>query len=164
LKSVKHNIESLLYEVRDAIISLNVEESLGRFLLEDIELAGECFKEKNILSVNNCLAALVGKLQTYVLFTHGQHPEIERLLISIHHLQQSLIRLPVCIIGPTGATGPAGPAGPIGLMGATGPAGSQASGRTTTFIASSYPAYGLPITKTTGVEPSVVDLRSHIVT
>ncbi|HEX2954763.1 MAG TPA: hypothetical protein VHR47_12380 [Bacillota bacterium] len=82
--------------------------------------------------VTNCLGVLVGKLQTYIIFSPRICSFMEKLLIHIHYLQQKLIKLPVCIVGPpgaagaTGATGPSGPAGipgPIGPAGATGPVG-----------------------------------------
>jgi hypothetical protein len=152
LKSSRHNMESLLLEIHGKITSLNVEEDFRQGLLEDTELAVECFKEKNILSVINCLVAIIGKLQTYVLFFHGNHSEIEKLLICIHNLQQNLIRLPICIIGPTG---------PMGATGATGP---TAPGETTTIITSSCPVSCFATSKPAAAKSGPVDLRSHIVT
>lgn len=125
--SSKHNIEGLLLEIRDQILNLNVEEDFKQILLEDIELAIHCFKEKNILCVINCLGVLVGKLQTYLIISTCSPSVIEKLLVCIHHLQQILIKLPICMTGPSGPPGPPGPmgpAGPVGPMGPTGPAGT----------------------------------------
>jgi hypothetical protein len=166
LKSAKHKIESLLLEIQGEILSLNVEEDFRHILVEDIELAVACFKEKNILSIINCLAVLVGKLQTYCIFSCCQHAEIEKLLICIHRLQQILIRLPVCIIGPTGATGATGPGGshghtgPIGATGATGPSGATG---TTTVTTCTLPVSCFPIPKTVPAKPRFFDSSIHVV-
>lgn len=159
MKSSKRNIERLLREIHSAITSLNVEEDFRHTILRDIELAVEFFKEKNILSVLNCLAVLVGKLQTYVIFLRCHHSEIEKLLIRIHHVQQILIKLPVCAIGPTGPTGPAGTPGPMGPMGPTGPTGPSG---TTTIITSSSPGPCFPIPKKTSAK-SGIDLDTHVI-
>ncbi len=132
MRPSKHDIEAILLEIRAEIAALNIVEEFRCILLEDIELAIECFKEKNILCVINSLAVLVGKLQTHLIFSRCHDREVEKLLIDIHLLQQVLIRLPICIIGPTGpagatgATGPAGATGPEGKgeVGATGPTGA----------------------------------------
>ena len=127
MRPSKHDIEAILLEIRAEIAALNIVEEFRCILLEDIELAIECFKEKNILCVINSLAVLVGKLQTHLIFSRCHDREVEKLLIDIHLLQQVLIRLPICIIGPTGpagATGATGPAGTTGAIGATGPAGA----------------------------------------
>ena len=135
----KHKIERLLLEIRDEITGLNVEEEFRGAILEDIELALECFKEKNTLSVLNCLAVLVGKLQTYLILARCHYSVLEKVLTSIHCLQQILIKLPICIIGPTGPCGPAGPPGPSGPPGIPGPSGPPGTGGTTTIITCSYP-------------------------
>ena len=148
----KHTIETLLTEIHGEIAGLKVDEDFKELLLEDSELSILCFAEKNILSVLNCLTALVDTLHTHLILASSPDPVIKKLLFSIHHLQQMLIRLPVCIVGPTGAmgaTGPAGtcgPVGPIGPTGATGPAGTS---KTTTVITSCYPVSGYPIPKQT---------------
>jgi hypothetical protein len=167
LKSSKLNIENLLLEIHGEITSLNVEESFRHILLEDIELAVECFKEKNILSVLNCLGVLVVQLQTHVILSRCHYSVIEKLLISIHHLQQILIRLPVCIYGPTGptgatgATGPTGPPGPMGPAGATGPSGPAG---TTTIITSSSPVSCFSIPNKASAKSGYFDFSTHVVT
>ena len=163
MKSSKH-IESLLLEIHDEITSLNVEEDFKHTILEDIELAVECFKEKNILSVLNCLAVLVDKLQTFMILSRCHYSGIEKLLMRMHCLQQILIRLPVCIIGPTGATGPAGITGPMGPMGPTGATGPTGLGGTTIVTTSSSPVSCLPIPKKTSAKPSFFDFSTHVVT
>jgi hypothetical protein len=121
LKPSRFNIENLMLEIRDEITNLNAEEDFRHILLEDIKLAALCFKEKNILSVLNCLGVLAGELQSQVILSRCHYSVVEKLLTCIHRLQQLLIRLPVSIIGPIGPTGPAGP------IGATGPAGNLGS-------------------------------------
>jgi hypothetical protein len=164
LKSSKFNIESLLLEIHGEISSLNVEEGFRDILLEDIELAVECFKEKNILSVLNCLGVLVGKLQTHVILSCCHYSVIEKLLISIHRLQQILIKLPVCIVGPTGPTGATGATGPIGPMGPTGATGPTGPGGTTTIITSSSPVSGFPIANKASAKSGFFDFSTHVVT
>lgn len=163
MKSSRRNIESLLLEIHGEITSLNVEEDFKQTILKDIELAVECFKEKNILSVLNCLAVLTGKLQTYVIFSRCHHSEIEKLLIHIHCAQQILIKLPVCIIGPSGPTGPTGPAGPMGPMGPTGATGPTGPAGTTVITTSSSPGPCFPIPKKTAVKSGFIDLDTYIV-
>ena len=149
-------MERLLLEIHGGITSLNVEEDFRQILLEDIELAALCFKEKNILSVLNCLGVLVGKLQTHVILSRCHYSVIEELLLSIHRLQQILVKLPVSIIGPAGATGPAGIPGP---MGATGPTGTTAI-----ITTSSSPVSCVPILKEVSAKPGYFDFSTHIVT
>lgn len=166
MKPSKH-IESLLLEIHGEITGLNVEEDFRGILLEDIELACECFKEKNILCVINCLAVLADKLQTYLIFSRCYHQDIKKLLIEIHHLQQILIKLPVCIkgtTGTTGATGPCGPAGTPGPMGPMGPTGATGLPGTATIIMNSTPVSCYPITQKTPVKFGCFDSSIHMQT
>jgi hypothetical protein len=182
LKPSKLNVESLLLEIHGQIAGLDADEDFKQILLEDIDLATLCFKEKNILSVLNCLGVLAGQLQSRVILSQGHYlkstlvpaflpgqsqagtgptgaefeaqvedrPVTEKLLLCIHRLQQILIKLPVSMIGPTGATGPAGPMGPSG---ATGPGG------TTIISTSSY-----PVPQSVAVKSGYIDYGTHIVT
>jgi hypothetical protein len=154
LKASKFNSESLLLEIQGEIAQLNVEEDFRQLLLEDIELAALYFKERNTLSVLNCLAILAEKLQSHVILARCHYSVVEKLLTGVHRLQRILIKLPICIIGPTGptgatgATGPTGPMGPVGANGMTGPTGPAG---TTTITTSSYPVSGFPIPEKTPV-------------
>jgi hypothetical protein len=159
LKLSKFNIESLLFEIRAGISSLDVAEDFKHSLSADIELANLCFKEKNILSVLNCLGVLSSKLQTHVILSRCRYSVIEKSLLDIHHLQQLLIRLPLGICGPTGPTGPAGTPGPIGPPGATGPAGT-----TTIVTTSSAPIARLPIPQQAAAKSGYFDFTTHIIT
>jgi hypothetical protein len=162
LKSSKHNTESLLLEIQGEITSLNVGDDFRNSLVEDMELAIECFKEKNILSVLNCLAVLVGKLQTQVILSCYHSSVCEKLLLSIHRLQQILIKLPVCIDGPTGATGATGPAGTPGAMGPTGATGPNGPAGTTIITTNSSPVSRIPIPKGS-VKSEFFDFSTHVV-
>jgi hypothetical protein len=171
--SSKHDIKQLLLEIHAGIPGLNVEESFRHILLEDIELAITCFKEKNILSVLNSLAVLAGKLQTYVIFSRCHHLEIKKLLVTIHCLQQILIRLPICIIGPMGPTGPMGPMGPVGPKGPTGATGSTClpglvepieQAGTAMTISSSYPVSRFEIPEKAPIKPVSIDYNTYVVT
>ena len=163
----KLKIENLLLEIHGEITSLKVEADFRHILSEDIELAVLCFKEKNILCVLNCLTVLVGKLQSHVILSRCHYSVIEKLLISMHRLQQILIRLPVCTIGPTRTTGATGPAGipglmgPIDMTGSIGPAGSTV---TTTIISSPGPVSGFPILERASAKSGYFDFSTHIVT
>lgn len=169
MKLLKRTIENRLIEIRSEITSLNVVEDFRETLLEDIELAVECFKEKNILGVLNCLGVLADKLQTHVILSCCRYSVIEKLLLSIHCLQQILIKLPVSIIGPTGATGATGPTGPVGAtgcmgpMGPTGAMGPPGSVGITSIITSSCPVPCSPIPEIASPQPRTIDFSSHMV-
>lgn len=154
MKPLKFNIESLWDEIHGEISSLDVEEDFRHSILEDFELAVLCFKEKNTLSVLNCLAVIVGKLQTQAILSRCHFSVIENLLIRIYRLQQILIRLPICTVGPTG------PAGPMGATGATVPTGSL--GRTT-ITTSSFPVSGFPILNKPLAKSNYFDSSTHTV-
>ncbi len=168
MKPLKHTIESRLLEIHDQIAILDVAEGFRETLSEDIELATECFKGKNILGVLNCLGVLAGKLHTYVILSCCHYSVIKKLLLSIHCLQQILIKLPVTIIGPTGATGATGPTGPVGAtgcigpMGPTGATGSPGSAGITSIITSSFPVTCSPIPEIASVKPCTIDYSSHM--
>lgn len=157
MKPSKPDIESLLLEIQGEMIAVNVDEEFRRGIDKDIELAMESFKGKNILSVLNCLTVIVGKLHTYILSSGCHSSVLEKLLINIHRLQQILIRLPVCVMGPTGATG---------ATGATGPAGPVGPGGTMTAITSACSATGFPVSPKTPSKPrpGQFDGSSHTIT
>ncbi|HEX3043659.1 MAG TPA: collagen-like protein [Bacillota bacterium] len=168
------NIESRLVEILGGITGLNVEEDFRHALLEDIEMAALCFKEKNVQGVLNCLGVLVGKMHTYILLSRCRHLELEKLLICIHRVQQCLIRLPICIVGPsgpigaTGATGPAGPDGCPGPMGPVGETGPTGPGGTTTITTCSIPVSCFPsskkeVPKKEIPKPKYFDQRIHCI-
>lgn len=157
LKPSKLNIENQLLEIHGEIARLAVEENFQDSLLEDIELAAECFKEKTILSVLNCLTALIGKLQTHVILARCHYSVIENLLIRIHGLQQVLIKLPVCTYGDTE---PAKPLGSPEPTRATEPA--ELSG-TTTITTGSFSYSDLPIQKNASTKSGAIDYSSHTI-
>ncbi len=174
MKTYKFNIENSLLGIRGEIAGLNVAEDLRNSLLEDIDLAIESFKEKNILSTLNCLAVLTVKLQTHVILARCRYSLMEKLLPDIHDLQQTLIKLPVCATGPTGpvgatgATGATGAAGLVGIpgaeyMGPVSPAGTTPEGRTTTVVTSSYPVPDISITEKVSVKPIFIDYSTYVV-
>lgn len=114
-------------EIHNDITTLTVEEDFRQTVSRDIELAGEYFKEKNTLSVFNCLTVMINKVQSYLLLTQTHCAILRKILMGLHQLQDLLVKLPVCTVGATGATGPAGPPGTpgaIGPMGPTGPGGA----------------------------------------
>ncbi len=154
MKPSKLNFESQLLEIHGEITSLNVEEDFRHIILEDVELAIECFREKNILSVLNCLTALIGKLQTHVILDRCHYSVIENLLFKIHGLQQALIKLPVCTYG---AVGPVGPPGPTGATGPTGPSG------TTNITTGSLSYSDFPLQKKASAKSGTIDYASHTV-
>lgn len=164
MKLAKLKIESLLLEIRGQITGLNVEEDFKHTILENFELAAECFKEKNILGALNCLAVLAGQLQTHAIFSHCRDLLIEKLLISVHHLQQILARLPVRAIGSPGTTGPVEapePMKPVAEIGANDPAGTA---KTATVISTSYPISRFPIPEIVATQSGFFDFSTHIVT
>lgn len=164
----RSTVEKLFCKIHHKIVHVNVEEDFRKLLLEDIELAELCFREKNLLCVISGLAVLVGKLQTYVLFSPCHHPDIKMLLVSIHHLQHILSKLPICIIGPPGPVGPSGPPGPTGPQGPPGPSGPQgpqgpkgASGTTSVITTTSH--YRQPVPSCPPPKRPYRDYSTHIV-
>ncbi len=128
LKPSKVNIERIMAEIHNDLTTLAVEEDFRQTVLNDIQLAGEYFKEKNTLSVFNCLTVMINKFQSYLLLTQPRCAILRKILMGLHQLQDLLVKLPVCTVGATGATGPAGPpgtSGPTGPMGPIGPGGAQ---------------------------------------
>lgn len=169
MKPSKLNIENLWQEIHSEISRLDVAEDFRHNLLEDVELAVVCFKEKNTLSVLNCLSVLAGKVQSHVILSRCHYSVVEKLLTGIHHLQQILIRLPVCIIGPIGPTEPTGATGPAGTPGLKGPTGGigmtgpNGLAETTIVTTSSYPVSSLSIPEAVPVKSGYFDYRTHIV-
>ena len=162
MKASRFRIENLLDEICGQIGDLNVNPEFKQILWEDVELAKECFRGKNCLCILNCLGVLAGKLQTYLIFSSGCHHGFEKLLMNIHCLQQILLKLPVCIIGPAGPTGATGPAGPAGCMGATGPTGPGGS----TISTCSIPVSCFPNVKKapqSNPQSNYFDHRTHVV-
>jgi hypothetical protein len=115
--SSKQSIEGLIEEIRSKIGEFSPEEDFRDIISEDIELAAKCFNEKNIPGLVNCLTFLVARLHTSLIVSACPHPDITNLLFLLHDLQQILIKLPICIVGPSG------PRGATGATGATGPCG-----------------------------------------
>ena len=170
LKLPKYDVESLLLGIRGDIAGLEAAEDIRHVILEDIELALIYFKERNIISLVNCLAVLSDELQTrLVLMPNRSCPALEKILRGVHQLQQILIKLPLTIAGPagaTGATGPTGPAGPVGNAGSPGPAGpigATGPARTTTVMTSSCPATAYPIPRQTTPQAVFFDFSTHVV-
>lgn len=175
LKHSKFNVENLLQEIRAEITCLNVAEDFRDVILEDIELAILYFKEKNIISLANCLAVLVAQLQTQVILSRCRGSLMAKLLPDIHRLQQILMKLPVSVGGPVdtaaaGATDPAIAAETAEMPEVAGPGGASGTTRptitagTTRVLTTSYPASRYPIQyPTTASQTSFFDDGTHII-
>lgn len=129
-----HKYHKQLEQIHDQIFNLTIDEGFKKIIIEDIELATMCLQHNNILGVINALAVVVAKLQTCLHKAPDLCCEIEPLLVSIHHFQQILIRIPIVTVGPPGPMGATGPIGPIGCTGPTGSVGATGPGGSTTFV------------------------------
>jgi hypothetical protein len=114
------SVKDLLFLVRGKILQLPEKQCFKRILLEDIELAINCFNKDQIQCVINSLTVISEKIHTRET-TNTCLSQFNPLLADLHQLQQMVINLPISsLTGPRGATGPQGPRGAIG---ATGPSG-----------------------------------------
>jgi hypothetical protein len=136
------SIEDQLLLLQGKIRQLPLNRVLKELLLEDIELALDCFSRGNIQCVVNSLSVVSDKLHTRQAHFRCQGLDFSSLLTQLHRLQQILIQQqpeipaftgpigstgatgPVGLTGATGPTGLTGATGPVGLTGATGPTGS----------------------------------------
>lgn len=117
------SIGDLLQLIRGKILQLPVHPFFKDLLLEDINLAIDCFQQGNIQCVINSLSVISEKIHTRQKSLSCPNHRFDPLLADLHHLQQILIELPVAP-GPTGPAGATGPQGPAGITGAMGPTGA----------------------------------------
>ena len=143
-----------MLKIHSDITNLAVEEDFRQTILEDIELAVEYFKEKNVLSVFNSLTVLIGKIHSYQLLTRSHGSTLGKILIDIHELQGLLVKLPVSTVGPAGATGATGPVGPAGTPGSIGQKGATGPGGPITVVTNGCPSARFPCPKNAQVSSS----------
>lgn len=125
---LKNNVS--LETIRGKIRELPLDRCQKNSLLEDINLAIQCFKKGNLISVAIILSILVDKLQTLLTGGTCRSISIKIALGDIHAFLQKLLKKlgPDCFVCPScppGPPGPQGPQGPQGFPGAQGPEGPE---------------------------------------
>jgi BclB C-terminal domain-containing protein len=155
---INQEIMIQLQLIQGKIRQLPVARFLKDQLLENINVAINCFEAGNLQCVINSLFTIAQTIDLRQKNALCPVTFFDPLLADLQRLLQLLISLPQDGTGPAGPTGATGPAGAPGATGATGPAGAPGAAGATGATGPSSPgaiipfASGIPVTVTTVLE------------